>query len=60
MVLYRECVPLKDFSEFLNFNTPTIADNDMYIDSFIESETDYLMSDCCELVTGELRNKGQR
>lgn len=48
------------YSNLLNFDTQTTAGNYMYIDRFIESETDYLQTDCCELVAEYLRKKGLR
>jgi outer membrane protein assembly factor BamB len=48
------------YSNLLNYDTQTTAGNYMYIDRFIESETDYLQTDCCELIAEYLRSKGLR
>ena len=48
------------YSNLLNYDTQTTAGNYMYINRFIESETDYLQTDCCELVAEYLKSVGLR
>jgi glycerophosphoryl diester phosphodiesterase len=48
------------YSNLLNYDAQTIAGNYVYIDAFIDSETDFFQTDCCEFVAGYLRNKGLR
>lgn len=66
---WLECNPLAKevrakgrltYSNILNYDAQTLAGNHIYIDRFIESETDYIQTDYCELIAAYLRGKGLR
>ena len=48
------------YSNLLNYDGQTIGGNFAYIDTFIDSETDFIQTDYCEFVAGYLRMKGLR
>jgi hypothetical protein len=67
--VWLECNPLAKevrakgrltYSNILNYDAQTLAGNHIYIDRFIESETDYIQTDYCELIAAYLRKKGLR